>query len=688
MNMHTISNNAKAAVSAKTSSNMNLRSGQMIAGKVIELYPNQKAKIQIGGMQVVAQLETALSAKQGYIFRVVSNTNTLHLKKVSNAAIESSQSLDRLLEQLGISSTKNNQQLFSELISKNIPFSRNDAKLITQLLEKFGSNPLNRELLVAMAEKKFPLTEQVFQALQGIAKQNVGNDMKNLMSQLLTFINQSSNSTKTPISQMLISHLNQFLGVSANNGPVPLLTSENSRILFQMLQRTGNIHSEMPLSKFQTLVQQMTHSQTANMQLNTAIETNNQQLLQNQIIQQARPVIQQLLPLFSQNDAELLQNSMQNSQTLKNNSRQVANILMKTNWESANLLTPVNKAYIQQFTSQVLQSHLQTNVKEMLQKQITFNQNEIKNLDMMIRKLNNPAPLNQGMQEIKNILAHSEIVTKSVNSMTKADLEVLQRWIQNSDSTSSQNQQIGEILKKIKLNILSPSELNIAREFILKTDQIIPDQPQSVRDHFLTLIKQFINTSGIQDEVQLLQGSAEQDSFSLKQLLLLSSQSQAPELAGDRMMRLLQTLTGMQLQMLNQDQSLTQINLQVPGHKFNLAEDIRIQFEGKKKEGAKEIDPDFCRVLFHLNLNNIGETIIAMSIQKRVVHLAVYNDQEEVKPVLSLFKPLFKEKLAEVNYQLTSISWKKLKDINGGKSNAIQTNPYEKRTAEGIDFRI
>ncbi len=58
-----------------------LKPGQMISAKVLELFPNQKATIQVNGKEIVAQLETALTAKKSYLFQVISAGDVTRIKK-------------------------------------------------------------------------------------------------------------------------------------------------------------------------------------------------------------------------------------------------------------------------------------------------------------------------------------------------------------------------------------------------------------------------------------------------------------------------------------------------------------------------------------------------------------------------------------------------------------------------------
>lgn len=47
-----------------------LRNGQIIQGKVMKLFPNQRAEIQIGGQKVIAKLDASLTLHRSYHFQV------------------------------------------------------------------------------------------------------------------------------------------------------------------------------------------------------------------------------------------------------------------------------------------------------------------------------------------------------------------------------------------------------------------------------------------------------------------------------------------------------------------------------------------------------------------------------------------------------------------------------------------
>lgn len=61
-------------------SNGSIQPGQTIKGKVLKLYPNHLALLQIGSKQMVAELKAPLELGLVYAFRVISTTPKLELK--------------------------------------------------------------------------------------------------------------------------------------------------------------------------------------------------------------------------------------------------------------------------------------------------------------------------------------------------------------------------------------------------------------------------------------------------------------------------------------------------------------------------------------------------------------------------------------------------------------------------------
>src|SRR5690625_6214365 len=57
-----------------------LRPGQIVQGKILKLYPYNKAQIQLGSQKMTAQLEAPLTTGRQYHFQVQSMDDAIRLK--------------------------------------------------------------------------------------------------------------------------------------------------------------------------------------------------------------------------------------------------------------------------------------------------------------------------------------------------------------------------------------------------------------------------------------------------------------------------------------------------------------------------------------------------------------------------------------------------------------------------------
>jgi hypothetical protein len=130
--------------------------------------------------------------------------------------------------------------------------------------------------------------------------------------------------------------------------------------------------------------------------------------------------------------------------------------------------------------------------------------------------------------------------------------------------------------------------------------------------------------------------------------------------------------------------SIEQIVTQIPIPIGNGFSDLTIQWNGRKGKDGK-LDPNYCRVLLHLTLDNIGDTFVDLHIQNRIMSIFVENEKTDLKMIVAPLIQLLKAKLLELDYHLSSISFKQSLKINKRKKGIDfhKITPYE-----GVDFRI
>jgi hypothetical protein len=171
------------------------------------------------------------------------------------------------------------------------------------------------------------------------------------------------------------------------------------------------------------------------------------------------------------------------------------------------------------------------------------------------------------------------------------------------------------------------------------------------------LLRNLVQSLGLEYEKEVqLWTTAEQDAAdpfqSLKPLLMKAMLEFGEK--GKELEPLLNRLTGMQL--ISQDSigSMMQMVLQLPFFFGEKQSDITLQWSGRKTKTG-QIDPDFCRVLFHLELQSLEQTVIDMQVQNKVVHLSVINDKKEIEPIVKALTPMLKEKLERNGYTLSFV---------------------------------
>ncbi|MFB1049588.1 hypothetical protein [Paraliobacillus sp. JSM ZJ581] len=188
-----------------------LRVGQIVSGKVLEIYPNQRAMIQLGDQQVIAQLKTALTLKNNYWFQVQENDQLLHLKVLIDQS--GKQSLEKqaaaLLKQLQLPMTKENLQFIQKLIQSQITFN---PRSLGQALELKQNNiKTSMPFLLDMMAKQLPITTSVYRSLTSVKTESIQQQLYQIYQQL-----QSSNQ---PIKdkQLLLNRIESMIyGMTSN----------------------------------------------------------------------------------------------------------------------------------------------------------------------------------------------------------------------------------------------------------------------------------------------------------------------------------------------------------------------------------------------------------------------------------------------------------------------------------------
>jgi hypothetical protein len=214
------------------------------------------------------------------------------------------------------------------------------------------------------------------------------------------------------------------------------------------------------------------------------------------------------------------------------------------------------------------------------------------------------------------------------------------------------------------------------------------DKGKSITDHLRALAGKV----GIDYEssiLQFLRDDNRQDTGKMDVLkaLLLKVMSEEPATSvREASEQLLNRITGIQLQ--SQESSpIQQYVMQVPIAFWNKTTDLTVQWSGRKKDNG-QIDPDYCRVLFYLELEFLDEVIVDMQVQNRIMNLTIINDTDEIKLLSKGFIEDLKTNLSELGFSLSEITFQRtVNQMNNERSKNLKQT-YESTQYTGVDIKI
>ena len=159
----TVTNSTVNGSNQSTFRKIQLNPGQIFQGRVVKLFPNHIAALNLSGMSVTEKLEVGLAANQTCWFEVQPSNNIPKLKVLadfSNQQTKSSQPENTLiLSQLGLSVTKANEILLNHFAKEQYPFTKsviqNGANFMheTKLMNQEGLHTIT-----TMAKRNLPLS--------------------------------------------------------------------------------------------------------------------------------------------------------------------------------------------------------------------------------------------------------------------------------------------------------------------------------------------------------------------------------------------------------------------------------------------------------------------------------------------------------------------------------------------------
>ncbi|MDN9010304.1 hypothetical protein [Brevibacillus laterosporus] len=670
------------------SKQIELSPNQVVKGTIVKVLPEQGAIVQIGGMQMVAKMETNLEAGQKAWLQVQGNTEPLTLKVVHTEAGQTTKeaSQEGLLRSFGLPNQPELKEALQFLLDKNLPVNKQTLMELGQIIKTQGSGTDVMQAVQTALTKQIPITQDVVLALRSFL---FGN---NISDSIRAFLQQVTDTLAT------LSLQSEALGTNEQTQTTPQGGSSTtaSPQLQQSLRTLASLLQSLPL------------------QLNEDMPllNGNSGMLGKQAIGNST---QTSLPQnIGNQEAEAGQ---QTGAGVQNGASSVG--IGQQTGQQTNLL---NQSPIQQ---KPVSSALPDNTAPFPSAQGSNAQqggnggvisgaeaDAQSRLNGSINGGNGQATLKQteGTSQSSSLpssgttrtLTESVIITGNSNqTLTGAEESNQNRQQQTSMQAPMQNSSVNTRIQASGMlapeeSLKQPSAISNQTGSPQSNEGTSADQAQLRKE--TGILQQKLELLGVSNERHIFQAGRtgkeaidQQQLQNIKSLLLQVTQaSQGVSLAlKETAEQLLQHITGQQLMMSTsqQTQPLTHVMMQIP-IKTEQGEDTAfVQVEARKQKGG-QLDPGNCRLFFQLDLHALGMTMVDVSIVNRITTIQVYNNQAWLEKLIQSEKQTFTQQLQEVGYQLSILRVLPLPEAKSGNGGLIRETEQLNSNYTGVDLRV
>lgn len=549
------------------------KSGQLVIGKIIKLFPNQKAEVQIGSQKLIAALDVPLRTGEQYWLQVQPGDEQIKLK-VLNPSLNGGAKVtaEQIFSHLSMPVTDEAVSLAKYLIKNELPIIKNTFQAAVEWLKTSEDQNHALQVVKTMMVNNLPFVDEVFNALQS---QGSSESLYGLMTRLRQELKLTP---PTNVTNQLTALLNEI--------GVPL----QEKLFTEGLQKAAALWSnpessaELKAGAFTLLQLSGFFSEEENM----------------------NAVLEKFQVNLSKGDAG-------------------DNPILK---EGQKLLT----AYIQS-----LQSGHRPNAEKLLQTIYALSG---------ISQDTEPVLLQRPAVLAGNLL-HAAL-SASQPSDTILNLLTTDNRIDDAQAKLAAllNPKENQAARNLSENV------NRAVQHILENDFKYVDLSKGAAA--APFLKEIIRLLGLNIEHALSgQGDlAVTELTGLKPLLMqLKNESHGAGI-NDLADQVLNRITAQQL-MSHDAGPIQQLFMQIPlpDHQS----DLTVEWSGRRNKDG-HIDPNYCRILFYLDLAQLKETVVDMQIQNRVVKVSVYNQNAKIlEQAAHPFVTLLRGKLEQQEYKLSGV---------------------------------
>jgi len=355
-------------------------------------------------------------------------------------------------------------------------------------------------------------------------------------------------------------------------------------------------------------------------------------------------------------------------------------------------------------------------VKKLMKENIPFTKTQLSDAVIWLQessKLKNFYSLDMKMEVLSFLIKQKWPLTKEIvhslltvyrKETISEDFSILLKWLNSQENLSPTLSQLKNVLNQLyKLSLslhddnnfqqtnedvhkgifqFQSEETTIKSQLNLSTINLDLILPNDVK----IMLKQMMTLLGLSYEQLLKNGEKSQIEemikHSLKPLLISATDEVSDANIKEQIQTIINRLNAQAL-LSSQLGPVDHFFLQWPLQIRQLLTDFSLSIYGKKKQSG-EIDPNFCRIVFDLNLPNVEEIIVDILIQNKIMKVTIFNDIVTNEDVNRFIDEL-RERLDYLNFYLSSIS---VKSINREKHEKNIKDMLEHTSYQKVDFKI
>ncbi|MFF2586929.1 hypothetical protein [Peribacillus butanolivorans] len=617
-----------------------LKNGQILFGKVNRIYPNQTTEVQIGHQKMIATLDIPLQAGEMYWFQVQQpNEGKVVLKVLDSPNVNFSSlkgAAAQLLSHLGISPEPEAASLAEYLLKNQLPITKDTFLSALQWVKTADAEEYGLSIIKRMFLQQLPFVEDVFVALLAQAKGEPFHKLlSGLQQQLQDSVSETSVKLKGVLDSLHVAKQDQLQQTGLQKLVTTWIDSSASPELktgaFSLLQKTGFVPMGITEAGF----------------------------LEKLVVESA-----EISGSTKNSVTDKLQQGLQMLSDAKNGT---LGKVEKVEYSLNRLLNGLD----------YVEAEKSTDIKSIQQKTISTEELSALASRLLERTFAEASAGNRiagAKIEVNDLIAHlnkdTEKVTESKGKVTELLIQSLKRRPEALSVTNAEKLVLTQVLETEFQTIDFTNGASVAQQ-----------------------LKEWTKMLGLQLEHALANMPGDgledltKDLETLKPLLLKLLNEQNPASVKELAEQILNRITAQQV--LSQETGpLQNLLLTLPLNLGSSQTDLTLQLSGRKKKDGK-IDPDYCRILFYLELERLKETFIDMQVQNRVIKVTVINEYSKtIEAAADNYLTLLKANLKKMDYRLSGVLFENPVSKKNTDTKLKFALFSEKESYSGVDIRI